>query len=176
MARAGRFVKGASGTVRTLPPPASMTNLLFCAISCNGQQDGAWRQFGEFVERSQPSFIIMMGDQVYLDEDKPDIFDDHFHSDSTARRRAIAEKYRLNWSRDDIRRILANVPTYMVWDDHDIRDGWARSRPTARRWRRCTRAARRSSACRPSSSKTRATSTGTTRAVAIRCPAITAIR
>jgi hypothetical protein len=23
-----------------------------------------------------------------------------------------------------VRRILANVPTYMVWDDHDIRDGW----------------------------------------------------
>ena len=122
--RAGRFVKGAGGSFRTLPPPASMTNLLFCAISCNGQQDGAWRQFSEFVERSQPSFIIMMGDQVYLDEDKPDIFDDHFHSDSTARRRAMAEKYRLNWSRDDVRRILANVPTYMVWDDHDIRDGW----------------------------------------------------
>lgn len=122
--RAGRFVKGANGTVRTLPPSASMTNLLFCAISCNGQQDGAWRQFSEFVERSQPSFIIMMGDQVYLDEDKPDIFDDHFHSDSTARRRAMAEKYRLNWSRDDVRQILANVPTYMVWDDHDIRDGW----------------------------------------------------
>ncbi len=36
----------------------------------------------------------------------------------------MAEKYRLNWSRDVVRRILANVPTYMVWDDHDIRDGW----------------------------------------------------
>jgi hypothetical protein len=23
-----------------------------------------------------------------------------------------------------VHRILANVPTYMVWDDHDIRDGW----------------------------------------------------
>jgi len=122
--RAGRFVKGANGTVRTLPPPASMTNLLFCAISCNGQQDGAWRQFSDFVERSQPSFIVMMGDQIYMDEDKPDIFEDHFHSDSVTRRRAMAEKYRLNWSRDVVRNILANTPTYMVWDDHDIRDGW----------------------------------------------------
>ena len=66
----------------------------------------------------------MMGDQIYMDEDKPDIFEDHFDSDSSARRKAMAEKYRLNWSRDVVRRILANVPTYMVWDDHDIRDGW----------------------------------------------------
>ena len=36
----------------------------------------------------------------------------------------MAEKYRLNWSRDPVRRVLANVPTYMMWDDHDIRDGW----------------------------------------------------
>ncbi len=123
--RAGRFLRGARGTFRTLPSPSSMTNLLFCVISCNGgERDGAWRQFDEFVERSQPSFIVMMGDQVYMDEDKPDIFEDHFHSDRSARRRAMAEKYRLNWSRDIVARILANVPTYMVWDDHDIRDGW----------------------------------------------------
>jgi hypothetical protein len=36
----------------------------------------------------------------------------------------MAEMYRFNWSRDPVRQVLANVPTYMVWDDHDIRDGW----------------------------------------------------
>ena len=36
----------------------------------------------------------------------------------------MAEMYRFNWSRDPVRQILANVPTYMIWDDHDIRDGW----------------------------------------------------
>jgi hypothetical protein len=123
--RAGRFVPGAAGTVRTFPPAASMTPLLFCAISCNGATKlGAWEPFARFVDSAQPSFIVMMGDQVYLDEDPPDIFADHFDSDLTARRRAMADKYRLNWSRDPVRRILANVPTYMMWDDHDIRDGW----------------------------------------------------
>jgi hypothetical protein len=123
--RAGRFVAGANGSVRTMPPTASMTNLLFCAISCNGAEVvGAWERFAEFVERSQPSFVLMMGDQIYMDEDRPDIFEEHFNSDSTARRKAMAEKYRFNWSRDVVRRVLANVPTYMIWDDHDIRDGW----------------------------------------------------
>jgi hypothetical protein len=128
--RAGRFVRGANGSFRTLPPPSSMTNLLFCAISCNGaEQDGAWQKFSEFVERSQPSFVAMMGDQVYLDEDAPNVFQQHLHSDSATRRRAMAEMYRVNWSRDPVRQVLANVPTYMVWDDHDIRDGWGSLAP-----------------------------------------------
>lgn len=123
--RAGRFVPGASGSVRTLPPNASMTNLLFCVISCNGATEiGAWERFAEFVERAKPSFIVMMGDQVYMDEDEPDIFAKHFDSDPTTRRRAMAEKYRFNWSREPLRKVLANTPCYMVWDDHDIRDGW----------------------------------------------------
>jgi hypothetical protein len=123
--RASRFVPDARGSVRTMPPPASMTNLLFCAISCNGAEElGAWERFAEFVERSQPSFVVMMGDQVYMDEDEPDIFARHFNSDPATRRKAMAEKYRLNWSRDAVQRVFANVPTYMVWDDHDIRDGW----------------------------------------------------
>lgn len=123
--RAGRFVPGATGSFRTLPPPSSMTNLLFCAISCNGaEQEGAWQNFSDFVERSQPSFVVMMGDQVYMDEDPPNVFKQHFHSDSATRRRAMAEMYRSNWSRGPVRQVLANVPTYMVWDDHDIRDGW----------------------------------------------------
>ena len=87
--RAGRFVPGAFGTVRTLPPAASMTNLLFCAISCNGAEEvGAWERFADFVEASRPSFVLMMGDQVYLDEDEPNVFATHFDSDPATRRRA----------------------------------------------------------------------------------------
>lgn len=123
--RGGRFVPGATGTVRTLPPRESMTNLLFCVISCNGaEKEGAWRKFAEFVERSQPSFVVMMGDQVYLDEDEPNVFAKHFDSDPVTRRRAMADMYRFNWSREPVRQVLSNVPTYMMWDDHDIRDGF----------------------------------------------------
>jgi hypothetical protein len=123
--RAGRFVPGAAGSVRTLPPNASLTNLLFCVISCNGATElGAWQRFAEFVERAQPSFIVMMGDQVYMDEDEPDVVVAHYESDSTTRRRAMADKVRANWSREPLRTVLANTPCYMVWDDHDIRDGW----------------------------------------------------
>jgi hypothetical protein len=123
--RAGRFVKGARGAVRALPPPQSMTNLLFCAISCNGaSQLGAWQQLADYVDEAKPSFLLMMGDQLYMDEDEPDIFDRHYESDRATRRRAMADKYRANWSRQPLARLFAHVPIYMMWDDHDIRDGW----------------------------------------------------
>ncbi|MPY90386.1 MAG: hypothetical protein GEU99_21000 [Luteitalea sp.] len=126
--RLGRFVPHGSGTFRTMPQPASMANLLFCAISCNGAtSDGVWEAFGRYVDDAQPQFILMMGDQVYMDEDPPDVFEAHFQSSPAVRRKAFAEKYRLNWSREPVRRLLANTPTYMIWDDHDIRDGWGSS-------------------------------------------------
>jgi hypothetical protein len=125
VARRGKFVPGGRGTVRTMPSPSSNAPVLFCAISCNGgEKDGAWQAFADFVERSKPSFILMMGDQVYMDEDKPDVFVDHLDSESTIRRAAMAEKYRLNWSREPLRTVMANTPHYMMWDDHDICDGW----------------------------------------------------
>ena len=65
-----------------------------------------------------------MGDQVYIDEDDPNIFELHYDSDAATRRAALAEKYRLSWSRKVIQQTFANIPTYMVWDDHEIRDGF----------------------------------------------------
>lgn len=128
--RRDRFVPQTRGRFRTMPDPTSMTNIQFAAISCSSaEKDGIWPQFEDFVKESQPHFVLMMGDQVYVDEEEPDIFAEHFKSRSSVRRRALAEKYRLNWSREPVRRVMANVPTYMMWDDHDIRDGWGSMAP-----------------------------------------------
>jgi hypothetical protein len=134
--RRGRSVSGARGTFRTMPVPGSMASLLLCVISCSTTEyGGRWGRFAKFVEDAKPHFVLMVGDQVYIDEDKPDVFHDHLESEPEVRRRALAEKYRLNWAREPVRRVMANVPTYMMWDDHDIRDGWgsmAAESPTLR--------------------------------------------
>jgi hypothetical protein len=123
--RRGRVVSGARGTFRTMPLPGSSAPILFCAVSCNQtKHEGLWETFARFVEQAKPHFVLMMGDQLYVDEDEPDVLDQHFESPSGVRRRALAEKYRLNWSREPVRKVLASVPTYMMWDDHDVRDGW----------------------------------------------------
>jgi hypothetical protein len=123
--RDGRVVPGARGSFRTMPLPGSMASILFCPISCSrAAEPGAWDAFARFVDEAKPHFVLMMGDQVYIDEDEPDVFEAHFDSPSPVRRRALADKYRLNWSRPQIRQVQARVPTYMMWDDHEIRDGW----------------------------------------------------
>ena len=123
--RRGRRVVDGKGSFRTMPDPTSMAPIVFCAVSCNClTTDGVWPQMAKFIKEAQPSFLLMMGDQVYIDEDDPNIFDLHYYSDSPTRRRALAEKYRLSWSRKVIQQTFANIPTYMVWDDHEIRDGF----------------------------------------------------
>ncbi len=123
--RRGRRVLQSKGTFRTMPGPSSLAPIVFCPISCNKlDTDGAWEALAKFVEDAKPSFVVLMGDQCYMDEDDPNVYENHFTSESDVRRQAFAEKYRLSWSRPVIQRVLANVPTYMLWDDHDARDGW----------------------------------------------------
>ena len=126
--RSGRRVPGADGVVRTMPQPGSLADLLFATISCNRQSSlGDWNALAEFVENSKPRFLLLSGDQVYLDDDSPNLFDLHLESKPELRRQAIAERYQQNWSRQPVRRVLSRVPTYMLWDDHEIRDGWGSS-------------------------------------------------
>jgi hypothetical protein len=121
----GRIVPGTRASFRTMPARGSMANILFCAISCSKHaNDGAWHDFAKFVKNAKPHFILMMGDQIYADEDTPNVFSEHFKSQPGPRRKALANKYQLTWGRDVVREVLANVPSYMMWDDHDIRDGW----------------------------------------------------
>ncbi|HEX8678952.1 MAG TPA: alkaline phosphatase D family protein, partial [Chthoniobacterales bacterium] len=123
--RNGRRVLGSKGSFRTMPQPTSTAPIVFCVVSCNTlSTDGAWPALAKFIKDAQPSFLLMVGDQVYIDEDKPNVFKLHYDSDPPTRRRALAEKYRLSWSRKVVQGVLANIATYMVWDDHEIRDGF----------------------------------------------------
>lgn len=121
-------VVGEGGTFRTMPPPQSMADVLFVSISCSHATDpGAWPLLDRYVKSAKPRFIVMMGDQVYLDdgdETAAAVWPNHFDSKPAPRRQAIADKYQEHWSREPVRSIMANTPCYMMWDDHDIRNGW----------------------------------------------------
>lgn len=122
--RHGRVLPGAHGRVRTMPDPVSMAPVQFVFMSCNAQEgDGAWKLLAKQVAKARPHFMVMMGDQVYVDQDAG-VWKSHIDKPQAVRRAAIAAKYQDNWSRPLLRQVMANVPTYMVWDDHEIRDGW----------------------------------------------------
>ncbi len=128
--RKGRVLPRRNGTFRTMPPPGSLAEVLFVTISCSHRKDeGLWQQLGQYLEDAKPGFLLMIGDQVYLDsgdDDNPSdkVWPTYLYSSRDVRRRAMVRKYEQHWKRDDVRQIMANIPTYMMWDDHDIRDGW----------------------------------------------------
>jgi hypothetical protein len=127
----GRRVPSASGSFRTFPVPGSPAPIDFVVASCTGQNAkdlGAWPLLERFVRETQPRFLLLIGDQVYMDDNdgpqSPDVWKTHRHSSAEVRRRAMVEKYNRNWSRAPLRWVFANLPTYMIWDDHEIRDGF----------------------------------------------------
>ena len=122
--RNGRVIPDAHGTFRTMPLPGSFADMLFVSLSCsNRTEPGAWPLLKEYIDKAQPRFIIMMGDQVYLDDDF-EVWVSNLQSSPAQRRKVMAEIYQQHWSREPIRTIMANIPTYMMWDDHDIRNSW----------------------------------------------------
>lgn len=125
--RQGRVLSGAGGSFQTMPAPGSIAHYRFVVTSCSAQDDeGIWPSLLDFVLKSKPRFLLLLGDQVYLDDDhpSPDVWDKHLDSSKSVRRKAMARKYQENWSREPVKKVLANIPTYMLWDDHEIRDGW----------------------------------------------------
>lgn len=79
-----------------------------------------------------PHALLLLGDQIYADEVAPEALD------CIRARRSLEEPpgteladfeeytrlYGVSWAQPDIRWLLANVPSAMIFDDHDVHDDW----------------------------------------------------
>ena len=64
-------------------------------------------------------FILLIGDQIYADDSK------HNGIGRVACTLAeYREVYAYTWSRPPFRQLLANLPAYMILDDHEVDDDW----------------------------------------------------
>jgi phosphodiesterase/alkaline phosphatase D-like protein len=125
VARAGSGVARASGVIRTMPDDDSDEPIRFVTLSCNDDREpSAWHILSEYVERERPHFVLMIGDQIYTDEGEEDLWEKYKDRPGPDRRQAIAAKHQKVWAHKATAWVMANVPVYMTWDDHDIRDGW----------------------------------------------------
>jgi hypothetical protein len=146
----------------------------FLLLSCNNPDQYAkakkigdgyevWRAIPQILKTAGQSadgiehrvlFALMGGDQVYADKWKKELL---AAPDEKSRRKLYLEIYRNFWNNDDYRKILAGLPSYMIWDDHDIMDGWGSEisffqtdgagKPTAalrKEWENIFRSAKRS--------------------------------
>jgi hypothetical protein len=79
-----------------------------------------------------PDLLLMLGDQVYADEDAPETRrfirerrgTDGEPGDEVMDFEEYAQLYRETWGHEAIRWLLSVVPTAMIFDDHDVHDDW----------------------------------------------------
>lgn len=117
---------------------ASPDNLEILLMSCHGieayQQDpktddkDTWNMWDRVLQALQqrPNCRIGLlgGDQVYMDDTfGEDISKFNPKKPDEAQVKAF-EAYRKYWGEPVYRRVLARLPCLLMWDDHDIIDGW----------------------------------------------------
>ncbi len=90
---------------------------------------GAWllRHF-EQREQAWPHLLLLIGDQIYADEPPSQFME--LRQDISADDRmtiftAFARLYEYVWTAEKgVRQVLATLPTYMIFDDHELLNNW----------------------------------------------------
>ncbi|WNG36029.1 alkaline phosphatase family protein [Archangium violaceum] len=126
------------GRFRLLPPPGQP--LRIGLVSCNGghtvndhdRRHAMWKRLGEVVSAGEVDLLLHVGDQVYADHIREawqlaDL-DDHLAPENEEAMQRLREAFRTlycdTWQRPELASVLGSVPSMMMWDDHDIFDGW----------------------------------------------------
>lgn len=155
--RPTRVEYGVAGTLRawSFHVPAAAVKPRMAFASCNGfsspgeikkvkDKNGLWRHMATLHESNPYHVLIMGGDQVYADqiwEACPAVkkwvetpLDTRKRRQFSAAMAAQVQRfyfnlYRDRWHQPEVEAMLASVPTVMMWDDHDIFDGWGSYSP-----------------------------------------------
>ena len=106
-----------------------------------GKTNALWDNIAHQHEEAAYHLMIMGGDQVYADglwdTDRIPLLNTWLQKSLDEKRKEKLEEgtvsqlsyhyyqlYRDNWSQEEVRKVMAQVPSLMMWDDHDIFDGW----------------------------------------------------
>lgn len=114
----------------------------FLVLSCNnpieaekkGYKDRGWKVWqvlpqilnettktNDQLSENRVLFAILAGDQVYADTIEKQVLNEKNEADRIKRYLNIYKDY---WNNDSYRKVLCSLPSYPIWDDHDITDGW----------------------------------------------------
>ena len=88
---------------------------------------GRWlREHEEQKETVWPHLMLLIGDQIYADQPSEDVKQQYPQLREGAKTFAdFALLYEYVWTQDnDVRQVLACIPTYMIFDDHEITNNW----------------------------------------------------
>jgi len=74
-------------------------------------------------EGGRPSFVLMVGDQIYADK-----LNRHIPIGLADTYAEFQERYLTAFGSGNMRKLLRSLPTYMILDDHEIEDNWHQDR------------------------------------------------
>lgn len=115
----------------TLPAEGYKHQLDFLLMSCHNPDTskgdgydgfGIWARIPEIrMQNKNVRFAILAGDQAYGDEVETKVLNE---PDERRRRELYLGVYKKFWDNVHYRRALCSLPAILMWDDHDITDGW----------------------------------------------------
>jgi len=121
------------------------TKLSFGVMSCHdpfkkgySSGGGLLDELNEILEEKESDFILACGDQAYVDSTEDDIwllisenkeclYEEFKNNLSGLNEYCLSlyrSVYRKYWHSPGLRKSFGRYPTYMIWDDHEIMDGW----------------------------------------------------
>jgi len=101
----------------------------FCKGIDKYRVENMWQKLGDKMFAHDSRFLIQAGDQVYADKGPYNAWKACLKCDSPAQRLWYFRRvYLKSWSFPVVRRVLRHFPQYMIWDDHDIVNGWGSNR------------------------------------------------
>ena len=115
----GTGIAVAKGTFTTAP--AASDHLEFVFGSCDCALDPDWvdpvwlERWWELAKRYDYDLLLLIGDQIYAD-DLERVNGPWFEQ--------YVNRYHQSWTKWPMREVVRHTPTYMVLDDHDVKDDW----------------------------------------------------
>ena len=109
--------------------------LSFALISCHkpsfksekedNRRDKMWEYLGDKMGEHDCRFLIQAGDQIYADHE-------HFNAWEWSLEENLPQKrlwyyrqtYLKSWNFPRVQEVMRTFPQYMIWDDHEITNGW----------------------------------------------------
>ena len=111
---------------RTATRDSRDASFRFAFGSCNEARHtgfGLWRKMLRQFQKQRPELFLAIGDQVYADDCYARAIRQS-HPTPAHLRELFRHAYFTHWTQAEVQALYARVPTYMIWDDHEIRDGW----------------------------------------------------
>lgn len=84
-----------------------------------------WEALGEKLAHHDAKFLLQAGDQIYGDAKENNAWEKCQNVTSHLERlKYYRDVYFDSWGFEQVQDVMSMVPQFMIWDDHEVTDGW----------------------------------------------------